>query len=304
MRACRADCERRLAAVPDNEVDVMKILTLNTHSLREDNYQDKLDWFVEGILKERPDIIAMQEVNQTADAEVMGLENLEGQYPAPGCVEIRRDNHAAVVAGRLRQAGIECCWVWLPIKRGYEIYDEGVAILSLNRRIRCVDKFPISEVNDYQNWRTRAVLGIQLEGLEDWFYCLHMGWWDDASARFLNQWKVLNSCIAGKRMCGPVWLLGDFNAPDVVRGQSYELIIACGWFDTYQIARFRDGGITVPGIIDGWREKLAGKKINGMRLDYIWCSRRKEVLSSRVIFNGVNEPVVSDHFGVLIEVKE
>ena len=73
----------------------MKILTLNTHSLQEENYQQKLNWFVEGILKEMPDIIAMQEVNQTAAAELMDLEMLEGQYPIPGCMKIRRDNHAA-----------------------------------------------------------------------------------------------------------------------------------------------------------------------------------------------------------------
>ena len=58
----------------------MKILTLNTHSLQEENYQQKLNWFVEGILKEMPDIIAMQEVNQTAAAELMDLEMLEGQF--------------------------------------------------------------------------------------------------------------------------------------------------------------------------------------------------------------------------------
>lgn len=282
----------------------MKILTLNTHSLQEEDYSRKLDWFVEGILQERPDIIAMQEVNQTADAELMETEQLAGQFPVPGCMQIRRDNHAANVAFRLRQAGIDCYWAWLPIKRGYGRYDEGVAILSLGRKIRCVDKFPISKVNDYENWRTRAVLGVQLEGLEDWFYCLHMGWWDDASERFLDQWKVLNSCIAGKRMCGTVWLLGDFNAPDAILGQSYEYIVASGWVDTYRVARCRDDGITVPGVIDGWREKLAGKRVEGMRLDYIWCSRKKEIRSSRVMFNGVKEPVVSDHFGVLVEVKE
>ena len=62
--------------------------------------------------------------------------------------------------------------------------------------------------------------------------------------------------------------------------------------------------VTVPGIIDGWREKLIDKNVEGMRLDYIWCSRRKEVFSSRVVFNGMKEPVVSDHFGVMIQVKE
>ena len=282
----------------------MKILTLNTHSLQEENYQQKLEWFIEGILAEKPDIIALQEVNQTADEELMDVELLEGQYPIPGCMKIRRDNHAAQVACRLRQAGVECYWAWLPIKLGYDKYDEGVAILSLGRKIRCVDQFPISRVNDYGNWHTRAVLGVQVEGLDDWFYCLHMGWWDDATDRFLDQWKKLNCCIAGKRMCGPVWLLGDFNAPDVIPDQSYAHIVSGGWVDTYRAAKNKDDGITVPGIIDGWRDKLAGQKVEGMRLDYIWCSRKKEISSSRVVFNGKKEPVVSDHFGVIIETKE
>ena len=283
---------------------IMKILTLNTHSLQEENYRQKLEWFVEGILKEKPDIIAMQEVNQTAAEALMEVELLEGQYPIPGCMKIRRDNHAAVVASLLRQAGVACYWAWLPIKLGYGQYDEGVAILSLGRRIRCVDQFPISRVNDYQNWRTRAVLGVQVEGVEDWFYCLHMGWWDDPAERFLDQWKVLNTCIAAKRMCGTVWLMGDFNAPAEVPGQSYEYIVACGWIDTYQTAHSKDDGITVPGAIDGWHETLKKKKLDGMRLDYIWCNRKKEICSSRTAFNGREEPVVSDHFAVLIEVKE
>lgn len=282
----------------------MKILTLNTHSLQEENYQQKLNWFVEGILKEMPDIIAMQEVNQTAVAELMDLEMLEGQYPIPGCMKIRRDNHAAQVAYRLRQAGIECYWTWLPIKLGYGKYDEGVAILSLGRKIRCVDQFPISKVVDYKNWRTRAVLGVQVEGLDDWFYSLHMGWWDESENGFLEQWKTLNACIATKCIYGMVWLMGDFNAPDVIPGQSYTHMVSCGWNDTYRIAQFKDCGITVPGVIDGWREKLQGKRIDGMRLDYIWCNQKKEVVSSRVMFNGMKEPVVSDHFGVLIQIKE
>ena len=154
----------------------MKILTINTHSLQEENYEQKLCWFVESILKERPDIIAMQEVNQTADAPLMAPELLAGQYPVPGALPVRRDNHAANVALRLRNAGVSCYWAWVPIKLGYGKYDEGVAILSLGRPIRCTDVFPISKVRDYQNWRTRAVLGVQVEGHPDWFYTVHMGW--------------------------------------------------------------------------------------------------------------------------------
>lgn len=291
----------RLTYRDQRMVFVMKLLTLNTHSLQEENYSEKLALFIQSILREKPDIIALQEVSQTCREALMPADMLEGQYPVPGCMNITRDNHAANIAFRLRQAGIECYWAWLPIKLGWNKYDEGVAILSLGRKIRCIDQFPISKSADYQNWRTRAVLGVQVEGLEDWFYCLHMGWWSEEADGFLNQWRILNSCIAAKRICGPVWLLGDFNAPDTVSGESYAQITAGGWIDTYRAARERDSGITVPGPIDGWREKATPK---GMRLDYIWCSEKRHILSSRVMFDGKLEPVVSDHYGVLIEVRE
>ena len=60
--------------------------------------------------------------------------------------------------------------------------------------------------------------------------------------------------------------------------------------------------MTVRGVIDGWRDKIAEpEKLEGMRIDQIWCSRSVPVLSSKVIFNGENGPVVSDHFGIEIE---
>ena len=51
--------------------------------------------------------------------------------------------------------------------------------------------------------------------------------------------------------------------------------------------------------IDGWRDApdAAAKK----RIDQIWCSKTVPVKSSRVVFNGLQEPQVSDHAGVLIE---
>ena len=47
----------------------MKIMTLNTHSLAEKHYEEKLQQFVHGMLEEMPDVVALQEVNQHADAE-------------------------------------------------------------------------------------------------------------------------------------------------------------------------------------------------------------------------------------------
>lgn len=280
----------------------MKLLTLNTHSLIEENSTQKLEWFVEGILRERPDLIALQEVNQTAREEEAPPSLLEGQYPISDCVKVRRDNYAARVASCLRQAGIPVSWAWLPIKRGFEIYDEGVAILSLGRKIAAIDRFPISKNTDYCNWRTRAVLGVQQEGRKDWFYSVHTGWWGDAPEGFAEQWSMLTERVEEKRRKEPVWLLGDFNAPASVAGESYDRICKDGWFDTYELARERDDGITVIGAIDGWRGKTDSEA--GMRLDYIWCSQKKEILTSKVIFNGRAGAVVSDHFGVITEWRE
>ena len=38
-----------------------------------------------------------------------------------------------------------------------------------------------------------------------------------------------------------------------------------------------------------------------MRLDQIWCSQSQSIALSRVLFDGERGPVVSDHFGLLVE---
>lgn len=299
----------------------MKILTINTHSLIEENYLQKLDWFVEMIRKEQPDIIAMQEVNQSLRAQQEVPSKLRGYVPCQGMkVPIRQDNHAAQVAERLRWAGLIYDWTWLAGKIGYSKYDEGMAFLYRGD-IAETDAFCISSCNDYENWRTRKVLGIRPEGSEDWFYTVHMGWWDDAHEPFQKQWQRLEEHLkCGKTdeadkpadvnevpsKTGRIWLLGDFNSPAEVRGQGYDRVASCGWKDTYELAETKDGAMTVRGIIDGWRELLAENdtRKEGMRIDHIWCSEAVPVLSSRVVFDGRETPVISDHFGVLIQVGE
>lgn len=61
----------------------------------------------------------------------------------------------------------------------------------------------------------------------------------------------------------------------------------------------KDTGITVGGIIDGWRNE-DGEPKQGMRIDYIWCSRKEAVHESSVVCNGIRYPVVSDHYGVMV----
>ena len=92
--------------------------------------------------------------------------------------------------------------------------------------------------------------------------------------------------------------MGDFNSPSHVRGQGFDCVQKSGWKDTYQLAREKDQGFTARGKIDGWR---TGDETQSMRIDYIWCSRDLIPRSSRVICNGLQEPVVSDHYGILLE---
>ena len=50
----------------------MKLLTLNTHSLIEPDYEAKREIFVNFIAAEQPEVFALQEVNQTAAAPLRG----------------------------------------------------------------------------------------------------------------------------------------------------------------------------------------------------------------------------------------
>ena len=304
----------------------MRLLTMNTHSLLEENYQWKLEHFVEVVIKERPDILSLQEVNQSIGAKPAGEGLLEGWFPCPaegvavsgiggavescrrqegggGGIRIREDNHAAQVAFRLRQAGIPCSWTWVPAKIGYGKYDEGLAFLCLNRKIRAAESQYLSGCRDYSNWKTRKTLGIQAEGLSHWFYAVHMGWWQDEEEPFWEQWNRLEHALSAKKQKSPIWLMGDFNSPAEFRGQGYDCIQNAGWLDTYCLAQEKDSGITVEGCIDGWRSQQKGQEAqNGMRIDHIWCSQSLPIEKTQVLFNGQHGQVISDHYALMVKV--
>ena len=279
----------------------MKLVTINTHSLVEENYPQKLEQFVEFICRETPDIIAMQEVNQSTCAPIYktplpGFSPISDKLPP-----IREDNHALQAAVRLHANHKPYHWTWLPVKLGYGKYDEGMAIFSRSP-ITDIDHFFISTFEDYQYWKTRQVLGVKTADCKDWFYTVHMGWWNDEEDPFPNQWERFEKHLQLKSFSYNIWLLGDFNSPAEVRNEGYDLVKDSGFYDTYLLAEKSDDGITVEGVIDGWRDKLENPDaFKGMRIDHIWCSQNIPVRTSEVVFNGQNKPVISDHFGVMIE---
>ena len=284
----------------------MKIVTLNTHSIVENDYENKLKSFVDMIIAEKPFVFGLQEVNQSQALPEAGCERLVGNVMCEGVdVTIRENNHALRVAEMLHDTGLEYEWVWIPLKVGYDSYDEGLAIFSLSKIID-TRQFYISNIRDYNNWKTRKMLGIKTADYSNiWFYTTHLGWWDDEEEPFANQWDIVTSTISEQINDGEIcYIMGDFNCPDKIVNQGYDYVKASGWYDLWELAEDRDSGITVGHVIDGWHERIGNKddEAVGMRLDYIWCNKKIDVKSSRVICNGTNYDVVSDHYGVLADI--
>ncbi|MEE0943959.1 MAG: endonuclease/exonuclease/phosphatase family protein [Clostridia bacterium] len=267
----------------------MKLLTLNTHSIIEENYQKKLLYFADVLCDIQPDIIALQEVNQTLNSKWLPHTHLEGYVDGTNTVDLKEDNHIASVNTILRTRGINYNWSWIPIKNGYNKFDEGIGILSLSPIIE-TNSILLSKDDNYNNWRTRKAFGIKTSD-NSWFYTVHFGWWDDEYEPFKYQWERFVESVDTN---ADIWILGDFNCtPD---SPSYSLITNSGWYDCYKLSLEKDDGVTVAGSIAGWDNNTSKK-----RIDYIFTNKKKRIKSTKVIFNGKNKAVVSDHFGVLSE---
>ena len=258
----------------------MKILTLNTHSLIEDDYGNKLNIFTEVLEKIKPDIICLQEVNQTIDIE--------------NPLRITDDNHTKRVSELLNLKGLKYNFEHLSIKNAYKNYVEGVSILSKDE---IIDKKAVllSKTDDFYNWKKRMALGIKIKS-GCWFYSCHFGWYNDLEEPFKNQWSNLKNSISDN---DTVFLCGDFNSDSHIKNEGYNLVLNDGFYDTYSLSEEKDDGFTVYGEIAGWYGNQKKK-----RIDYIFVNKPLKIEKSEIVFNGINYKRVSDHFGILVTVKE
>ena len=263
----------------------MKILTINTHSILEKDYEKKCEYFKDAIIKIQPDIIAMQEVSQSKWAKTVDNPNYIGTIP------IKSDNHALKISKMLSDYGIHYFYNWLGIKYGYKIFEEGISVFS-KKPIESISQLLLTKKDDIYNWKTRKA---QIAKIDNMLICnVHMGWWDDNDEPFLSQFNILNNELSKEDL--QIFLMGDFNSPADEKNTGYETIINSGWFDTYTLADMKDNGYTVTKKIDGWETN------ENKRIDYIFTNRKIPVKSSKVIFNRENENIISDHFGVIIEI--
>ncbi|WP_410495190.1 endonuclease/exonuclease/phosphatase family protein [Cellulosilyticum sp. ST5] len=262
----------------------MKLLTLNCHSWQEDHQLDKINYLAKTIKENDYDVIALQEVSQ----HMLGKQ-FKGQ--------LKTDNYVVILQEALQKLGVnhyEVVWDFAHI--GFQVYEEGLCLLSKHPIIE-EESFFVSQTKDTLNWKSRRIVKatINYKGEEIDCYSCHLGWWEDEEEPAKLQLNKLNAKLHPKRRA---FLLGDFNNNANVRDKGYDYMLGLGWKDTYMLAKDKDNGVTVQGKIHGWEENAGG-----LRLDYIFTNQKVEVRSSKVIFNGSNKAVISDHHGVQVEIE-
>ena len=72
----------------------MKLLTLNTHSIIEEDCDIKLTYLANAISEIKPDVIALQEVNQTSSLSILDADSKYGVVSMRSDISIKADNYA------------------------------------------------------------------------------------------------------------------------------------------------------------------------------------------------------------------
>ncbi len=266
----------------------IRLVTLNTHSLADVNNEFSIKNLSSFIEREQPDIISLQEVNQTHTSSPVKKDDLMFLYPCSCEVPIKSDNFVYSVVKLLRKIGVTYYWCWLPVKMGYSKFDEGLSILSKTPIINC-GGINISKIQDYNNWKTRKLLWASVKDCDEIFTSVHTNNWENG---FFEEWNKISSSFLEK--CN-VWLMGDFNSPSNAKGEGYDLMLSSGWYDAFSLSSATTNRETVVNKIDGWennKEKLT--------IDYILTNKQSKIKSYETIFDGKKTPVISDHYGIMV----
>ncbi|GAA0078210.1 endonuclease/exonuclease/phosphatase family protein [Clostridium sp. CTA-5] len=262
----------------------MKLLTLNCHSWQEDNQFDKIKYLAKIINEKDYDVIALQEVSQSLSEEKIDTK-------------LKKDNFAVILKQELdKYSKNKYDFYWDFSHIGYDVYEEGIAIFT-KRNILNTESFFITKSKDILYWKARKIIKmtINYDGQEVDFYSCHLGWWNDDEEPFENQVKNLIKTVDNNRL---TFFMGDFNNNAFIKGEGYDYLLNSGLIDTFNLAKEVSSSVTVKGKIDGWDENK-----EKLRLDLILSNKLVEVKTSKVIFNGINEDVISDHYGVEVNLN-
>lgn len=272
----------------------MKLLTLNTHSWLEVHQISKIYELAQFIVRERIDVVALQEVNQLVHSPLVAEPaGFVGGADRP----VRADNFAHLLNGFLTQLGAPYWWGWAVAHRGFDRYDEGVAVLTRSRPQR-VQTLDLSPDYTYEDVPRRVALAVQLgeDAGGTWLASAHMSWWQwEGTPLFAAEFDQLDRQIRELAQGAPIILAGDFNNAAGVTGEGYDLMQSYGWLDTYLTAQERTGETTVHKAIHGW-DTLT----QALRIDLVLTDRPLPVTRHAVVFPDYSDQAISDHSGLYL----
>lgn len=112
----------------------MKLLTLNCHSWQEDNQIEKIKYLAKIIKEKQYDVIALQEVSQKINSKLLQAM-------------IKEDNFAQLLIEELNKINeSKYNFIWDYSHIGYDIYEEGLAILTKHKNKKIVNHFMFLKV--------------------------------------------------------------------------------------------------------------------------------------------------------------
>lgn len=253
----------------------MKILTLNLHCFAEKNVDSIQKTIIEYIINKDIDMCFFQEVAQPFNNKTISKK-------------VKAGNYVLRLKELLSENGLSYDMHYDYSKRGFAIFDEGLAILS-KTKLSNKRSYHVSNKVDYHDWHTRMNVSCEtfIEDTKISLTSLHLGW-TQGDEVFEDQ---LDLTIKNLDLSIPQLICGDFNVPE--GSKEYKYIINKGLKDLYynnQDEFFHH--VTHRDYID--------VKKKATRIDYIFSNVEWTILDREIVFKDTR---VSDHYGVYIELE-
>ncbi|SQF37460.1 putative RgfB protein [Streptococcus pyogenes] len=218
----------------------------------------------------------------------MLFNSTETLLRVPGTPTIHKDHFALLLIHYLKKRGQHYYWSWAYNHIGYDIYHEGVAILS--KQPIHVSDILVSAMDDETDYHTRRslVAKTKLDGKEVAVVNVHLSWFDKG---FLGEWEKLEKELLTLNC--PLLLMGDFNNPTNQEGYQVIMGSPLNLQDSHKVADHVFGDHSIVADIDGWEDNKEAFKV-----DHVFTSKDFIIRSSKITFEGGDAPVVSDHYGL------
>ena len=256
----------------------MKLLTLNLHLWHEDDQINKLKKIANFIQENDVDICFFQEAAQLESNELI-IDN------------IKKDNNAYLIKSFLDK---EYYLYFEYKKNGYEVYNEGLAILSKYPLIN-KDWFYISKIRNPKDWHTRIIVKASINYNNEIIdlYSSHIGW-NEGIERYFDQ---IDEYMKNINQKNKFILAGDFNC--MYNSIQYKYILSKGLTSIIEKVNID------PYLNPTFHFKLdfpSNETIKNSHIDYFFTNDKNIKVNDYNIYFSEDDNLVSDHHLVVVDI--